>query len=68
MYVMSEEVTRYLNIGWKCADWKMITADGNQLDLTKVAESVPVNVHGIVIPVSIFLAKSKSEQVILGRP
>jgi len=34
----------------------------------KVAESMPVNVHGTVISVHIFLAKSISEQVILGRP
>jgi len=55
---MSEEVSRELNIGWKRADWKMITADGNRFDLSKVAESGPVNVDGIVIPVHIFLAKS----------
>ena len=29
---------------------------------------MPVSVHGIVIPVPIFLARSGSEQVILGRP
>ena len=66
--VMSEEVARELNIGWKRADWKMITADGNRSDLSKVAESVPVNVHGIVIPVPILWGRSRSEQVILGRP
>jgi hypothetical protein len=66
--VMSEEVARELNIGWKHADWKMITADGNRFDLSKVAESVPVNVHGIVIPVPIFLARSGFEKVIMGRP
>jgi hypothetical protein len=66
--VKSAEVARELNIGWKCADWKMITANGNESDLLKVAESVPVNVHGIVIPVAISLARSGSEQVILGRP
>jgi len=65
---MSETVARELNIGGKRADWKMITADGNRSDLSKVAESVPVNVHGIVIPVRIFFARSGSEQVILGRP
>jgi len=46
----------------------MITADGNRSDLSKVAESVPVNAHGIVISVCIVLAKSASEQVILGCP
>jgi len=51
---MSEEVARELNIGWTRADWKMITADGNRSYLSKVAESVPVNVHGIIIPVPIF--------------
>jgi len=66
--VMSAEVARELNIGWKRADWKMITADGNPSDLSKVAESVPVNVHGIVIPMPIGLARSGSEQVILCRP
>ena len=66
--VMSEEVARELNIELKHADWKMITADGNRLDLSKVAESVPVDVHGIVIPVPIFLATSGSEQVIVRRP
>jgi hypothetical protein len=68
IWMMSEEVTRELNIGWKRADWKMITTNGNRSDLSKVAESVPVNVHGIVIPVPIFLARSGSQQVILGRP
>jgi len=66
--VISEEVARELNIGWKRADLKMITADGNRSDLSKVAESVPVNIHGIVIPVPSLLARSTSEQVILGRP
>lgn len=28
--VISEEVARELNIGWKCADCKIITPDGNQ--------------------------------------
>jgi hypothetical protein len=63
--VMSEEVARELNIGWKLADWKMITADGNRFDLSTVAESVPGNILGIVIPVPIFIARSGSEQVIL---
>jgi len=66
--VLSEEVASELNIGWKRADWKMITAYGNRSDLSKVAEAVPVNVHGIVIRVPIFLARSGSEQDILGRP
>ena len=66
--VMSAEVARELNIGWKRADWNMITADGNRSDLSTVAESVPVDVHGIVIPVPIFLARSGSRQVIFGRP
>jgi len=46
----------------------MITADGHQSDLSKVAESMPVNFHDIVIPVPIFLARSRSEQVFMGRP
>jgi hypothetical protein len=53
--VMSAEVARELNIGWKHSEWKMITADGNRSDLSKVEESMPVRVHGIVIPVPIFL-------------
>jgi hypothetical protein len=65
--VLSNEVARELNIGWKHANWQMITADGNRSDLSKVAESVPVNVHGIGIPVPMFLARSASEQGILGR-
>jgi len=52
--VMRKEVARVLNFWWKRADWKMIIADGNWSDLSKVAESVPINVHGIVIPVPIF--------------
>jgi hypothetical protein len=56
--MMSEEVPREFNIGWKHADWKTITADGNQSNLPKVAVSVQVNVHGIIIPVPIFVAKS----------
>jgi len=65
--VMSEEDTRELNIGWKRTDWKMITADCNRSDLMKVAQSVPVNFHCIVVSLHIILAKSGSEQVILGR-
>jgi len=68
IWVMSGEVARELNIGWKRANWTMITAGGNRFDLSKVAESLPVNVPGIVIPVPIILAKSGSEQVIFGRP
>jgi len=56
--VMSEEVGRVLNIGWKRDDCKTVTADGNQSDITKVAESIPDNFHGIVIPILIFIAKS----------
>lgn len=65
--IMNEEIAREFNIRWNRAGWKMITADDNWSDLTKVAESVPLNVHGIVIPVTICVAKSGSEQVIMGR-
>jgi len=65
--VMHEWITRELNIRWKRANWKLITANGNGSDLPKVAESVPVHVDGIVIPVPVFLAISGSEEVILGR-
>jgi hypothetical protein len=65
--MVSEEVAREVTIGWKCADWKMITADGNQSDLLKVVEFVTINVHGIVIPIPIFFTISGSEHVILGR-
>lgn len=53
--MISEEVARELNIRWKRADWKMITADANQSDLSKVTECVPSNIHAIVIPVPMFL-------------
>jgi len=66
--VMSEEVARELIIRWKSADQKMITANGNQSDLSKVAECMPINVHGIVIPEPILLAKFGSEWIILGCP
>ena len=68
IFVMSQEITREFNIGWKRADWKMLTANGNWSDLVRVAESMPINVHGINVSVPVFLAKSGSEQVILGRP
>jgi len=55
-------------MGWKHPDWRISTADRNRSDMTTVARSVPVNVHGIIIFVPIFLAKFGSEQVILGRP
>jgi len=64
----SEEVARELNKGWKRADWKMVTADGNQSDLMRVAESERINVNGMIIPMGIILAESGSEQRILGRP
>ena len=65
---MSDDVGRELNIGWKCAGRKMITADGNRSTFLNMVQSVPINVHGIVIPVPIILEKFGSEQVILGRP
>jgi len=68
MCVISDEVTSKLNIGWKHATRKMITADVNQSDLTTVAESMPVNVNGITIPGHNVLAKFWSEQFILGHP
>ena len=46
----------------------MITTDGNLSDLMRVAESVPVSVHGIVIPVHTVLAQSGCEPVILAHP
>jgi hypothetical protein len=51
---MSAEVAKELHMRWKRADWKMITADSNWYDLSKLAESVPDNVHIIVSPVHIF--------------
>jgi len=65
---MREAVTRELNIRWKRATRQMITAEGTLSDLTKVAESMPINVYGSVIPVLIVLAKFRSEQVIVGPP
>jgi len=64
--VMNEEVPRELNIRWKPAEGRMITPDGNLSDLTKAADYIAVNVHGIIIAMPIFLAQCRSEQVILG--
>lgn len=66
--VMSEEVTCKLNIGWTHAYWKMITANGNWSNLTKVVESMPVNIHGFIIPVAILFMKYSSQQSNFGRP
>jgi len=66
--MMSEEVAREYNIGWTHAGSSMINPDDNWCYLRKVAESVPINAHVIVLPVSNFLAKSESEQVFLGSP
>jgi hypothetical protein len=66
MYLMTNMATSKLNIGWKGAHGRMITANGNRSDLTKVAESMPLNIDHIVIPVTIFFAPSGSKQVILG--
>ena len=66
--VMSKDITRELNIGWKRANWKIITADGNHLNLTKVSEAITIDIHRIVIPIPLFLDASGSEQVILGFP
>jgi hypothetical protein len=63
--VTSEEVAKELNIGWICANWKMITDDGNPSDLSNVGESLPFKVHIIVIPMPILSARSGSEHVIL---
>jgi len=57
---MSDMVTSDFNIGWQRADWNTIAADGSLCELMMVAESGPVNVHGIVILVPIFFAKSES--------
>jgi hypothetical protein len=64
--VIREEVTRQFNIERKHSGWMMITADGNQSDVTKVAVSLPVNVQGIIIPVPFFVATSTSEEDIPG--
>jgi hypothetical protein len=45
----SDEVAGELNVGWKPADRKTISADSNRSDLLKVALSVAVRVHGIII-------------------
>jgi hypothetical protein len=66
--VMSEKVTRELILGWKHANFGMITADGNQVNLRNVADSLFVDVDGIVILVPIISAKSLSKQVIRGHP
>lgn len=68
MCVMSKEAVREMNIGWNCADWKMITAKCNWSDLTKVVECVAVNFHGIVIAVHIFLSKIRMQTGYLGPP
>lgn len=66
--MISKEVARALNIGWKRDNWMVITGDGNQSALSKVVESVHINVHGMGISISIFLSESGSESVILRRP
>jgi len=63
--VPSEEVTREFSIRWKHANRKMIAADGNWSNSTKVAESLSINIHGITISFHIYSAKSTSEQVII---
>jgi hypothetical protein len=65
---MSTGVAGELNNRWKHADRKMMTTVGNWSDESKVAESVPVRAHVITILAHSFVAKSGSEQVILGRP
>jgi hypothetical protein len=65
---MTEEVSRELNIRWKCANGMMIAADGNLPDSSKVAECVTVKVHDMVMSVAILLRRFKSEQVFLSRP
>lgn len=59
--LMSDEGASKLNTGWKRAIGKLITADGRWSYLTKVVVSMPVNVHHIIIPMSILQAKSGSE-------
>jgi hypothetical protein len=66
--VMSEKFARGLNIGWKHADWKMITSDGDLSNFTYVTESMPINVHGIVIPMAKFLTNSGCQQGIMSCP
>ena len=66
--VISEDIAKNLGLGWKDVEGKMVTADGNRSDLTKIAESVLIEVHGFTLSVPVFLAPTVSEQVILGRP
>ena len=66
--IISEDITKNLGLGWKEVEWKMVMADGNRSDLNKVTESVPIEVHGVTLSVPVFLAHTRSEQVILGRP
>lgn len=65
---MSEAVCRELNIEWNCADWKAITADGNRSNWINMTQSMSVNMHCVIISMSIFIAKFKCEQVIVGCP
>jgi len=58
--VMSEQGARELNCAKRHADWRMILADGNLSNLTKVAALLPLHVNGIVIHISIFFEKSSS--------
>ena len=46
----------------------MVTAGGSHSDLTKVAESIPIEVHGVTLSVPVFLAPTGSGQVILSCP
>ena len=55
-------------MGWKGANWKIITANGNQSDLMKVAKSVPVNVLDIIILMPMIEAKSRFKKGMLRRP
>jgi hypothetical protein len=53
MCIMSDVVTRELNIEVKSNDWIMITANTNRCNSFKGAVTVPVNVPGMVIPLPI---------------
>jgi len=66
--MISEEVAKQLNIRWKHANWQTTTADSNLSDLTMVGQSIPVNIHGNVIRMSIQLVISGLDQVVIGHP
>jgi hypothetical protein len=55
-------------VGWRRANWEMVSADDGCTTLKSVIAAAPVTIHGICIQVPIFVSPLASSYLLLGHP